>query len=56
MHATTAESLEADLREYRASQVSQSLQKISAGISLVVLALGFSLIGLLSLMHGPIAG
>ena len=56
MHATTAEPLEADLREYRASQVSQSLQKISAGVSLVVLALGFSFIGLLSLIHGPIAG
>ena len=56
MHATTLESLEADLREYRASEVSRSLQKISAGISLVVLALGFSFIGLLSLIHGPIAG
>ena len=56
MHATTVESLEADLREYRASQVSRLLQKISAGISLVVLALGFSFIGLLSLIHGPIAG
>jgi hypothetical protein len=56
MHATTVESLEADFRNYRASQISQSVQKISAGISLVVLALGFSLIGLLSLILGPIAG
>ena len=56
MHATTIESLEAELREYRTSQASRSVQKISAGISLVILALGFSLIGLLSLTHGPLAG
>lgn len=56
MHASTIESLEAELREYRTSQASRSVQKISAGISLVILALGFSLIGLLSLTHGPLAG
>jgi hypothetical protein len=56
MHASTIESLESESREYRMSQASQSVQKISAGISLVILALGFSLIGLLSLTHGPLAG
>jgi|HubBroStandDraft_6_1064221.scaffolds.fasta_scaffold492815_1 hypothetical protein len=56
MHATTIESLEAELSEYGTSQASRSFQKISAGISLVILALGFSLIGLLSLTHGPLAG
>jgi hypothetical protein len=54
--ATTIEALEEDLREYTASQASHSVQKVSAGISLVILALGFSLIGLLSLTHGPLAG
>jgi hypothetical protein len=56
MHATTIESLEAGLREYNTSEASRSVQKISAGISLVILALGFSLIGLLSLIHGPLSG
>jgi hypothetical protein len=56
MQATTIESLEAELSEYATSQASRSFQKISAGISLVILALGFSLIGLLSLTHGPLAG
>jgi hypothetical protein len=56
MQATTIESLETAFREYISSQASRSAQKISAGISLVILALGFSLIGLLSLMHGPLAG
>ena len=56
MHATTVKSLETDLRVYRASEGLQSLQKISAGISLVVLALGFSFIGLRSLIHRPVAG
>jgi hypothetical protein len=56
MHATTVESLEAELRGFRTSQASRSVQKISAGISLVILALGFSLIGLLSLTRGPLAG
>ena len=56
MQVTTIESLRAELREYNTSQVSRSAQKISAGISLVILALGFSLIGLLSLTHGPLAG
>jgi len=55
MHATTIESLEADLNEYTTSQASRSVQKISAGISLVILALGFSVIGLLSLIQGPLA-
>ena len=45
-----------ELSEVRTSEASRSLQKISAGISLVILAQGFSLIGLLSLTHGPIAG
>jgi hypothetical protein len=53
---TTIEALEDDLNEYTASQASRLVQKISAGISLVILALGFSLIGLLSLTHGPLAG
>ena len=53
---TTIEALEDDLNEYTASQVSRLVQKISAGISLVILALGFSLIGLLSLTRGPLAG
>ncbi len=56
MHATTFESLEDDLNEYTTSQVSRPVQKISAGISLVILALGFSLIGLLSLTRGPLVG
>ena len=56
MHATTIESLEAELREYRTSQALRSVQKIAAGISLVILALGFSWIGLLSLTHGTLAG
>ena len=57
MHvATLIESLEEDLNEYTTSQVSGSVRRISAGISLVILALGFSLIGLLSLTHGPLAG
>jgi len=57
MHAaTTIEFLEDDLNEYTTSQAARSVQRISAGISLVILALGFSLIGLLSLTHGPLAG
>jgi hypothetical protein len=52
--ATTIEYLESDLNEYTTSQASRSLQKISASISLVILALGFSSIGLLSLTHGPL--
>ena len=57
MHvATIIESLEEDLNEYTTSQVSGSVRRISAGISLVILALGFSSIGLLSLTHGPLAG
>ena len=56
MQVTTIESLETELREYRTSQASRSAQKISASISLVILALGFSLIGLLSLTLGPLAG
>ena len=55
MHATTIESLEGELREYRRSQASRSVQKISGSISLIILALGFSLIGLLSLTHGSLA-
>ena len=57
MHvATTIETLETELRGYSTSQASRSAQKVSAGISLVILALGFSLIGFLSLTHGPLAG
>src|SRR5271165_1652129 len=56
MDANTIESLEAKLGRYSMSQASRSIQKISAGISLVILALGFSLIGFLSLAHGPLAG
>ena len=57
MHAaTTIEFLEDDLNEFTTSQASRSVRKISAGISLVILALGFSLIGLLSLTHGSLAG
>jgi len=57
MHAaTTIEFLEDDLNEYTTSQPARSAQRVSTGISLVILALGFSLIGLLSLTHGPLAG
>jgi hypothetical protein len=56
MNATTIACLETSSREYSMSKASRSVQKISAGISLVILALGFSLIGLLSLTHGPLAG
>jgi hypothetical protein len=55
MQATTIESLEAELREYRTSQALRSVQKIAAGISLVILPLGFPWIGLLSLTHGTLA-
>jgi hypothetical protein len=34
----------------------QYFQKISAGVSLVLLAIGFSAIGLLSIIHGPLSG
>src|SRR5215469_14625922 len=34
----------------------QYFQRISAGVSLVILAIGFSAIGLLSIIHGPLAG
>jgi hypothetical protein len=37
-------------------RTSQSFQKISAGISLFILALGFSSIGLMSLIHQPLSG
>jgi hypothetical protein len=57
MHAAaTIEFLEGDLNEHTTSQAAQSVQRVSAGISLVILALGFSLIGFLSLTHGPLAG
>jgi hypothetical protein len=56
MHAITIESLEAELREYRTSHALRSVQKIPAGISLVILAFGFFWIGLLSLTHGTLAG
>jgi hypothetical protein len=56
MHATAIESLQADLGEYNTFEASRPAQKISAGISLIILALGFSLIGFMSLVHGPLAG
>jgi hypothetical protein len=34
----------------------QDFQKISAGVSLFILALGFSSIGLMSLIHQPLSG
>jgi len=34
----------------------QYFQKISTGLSLAILAIGFSAIGLLSLIHGPLSG
>jgi hypothetical protein len=37
-------------------KTSQAFQKISAGISLFILALGFSSIGLTSLIHQPLSG
>jgi hypothetical protein len=37
-------------------KTSQDFQKISAGVSLVILALGFSSIGLMSLIHAPVPG
>ena len=36
--------------------IRQYFQKISAGVSLVILAIGFSAIGLLSIIHGPLSG
>jgi hypothetical protein len=33
-----------------------NFHKISAGVSLVILAIGFSAIGLLSIIHGPLSG
>jgi hypothetical protein len=35
---------------------SQDFQKLSAGVSLVILALGFLLIGLMSLIHTTASG
>jgi hypothetical protein len=37
-------------------KTSQAFQKISARISLFILALGFSSIGLMSLIHQPLSG
>ena len=37
-------------------KTSQDFQKISAGVSLFILALGFSSIGLLSLIHQSLSG
>jgi hypothetical protein len=34
----------------------QNFQKISVGVSLVILAIGFSVIGLLSIIHGSLSG
>jgi hypothetical protein len=35
--------------------IPQYFQKISTGLSLAILAIGFSAIGLLSLIHGPLS-
>jgi hypothetical protein len=37
-------------------KTTQHFQKISAGVSLFILALGFLLIGLVSLIHAPFSG
>ena len=37
-------------------KTAQHFQKISAGISLVLLGIGFSLIGLMSLIHPTLSG
>ena len=37
-------------------KTAQDFQRISAGVSLFILALGFSSIGLLSLIHQPLSG
>jgi hypothetical protein len=34
----------------------QYFQRISPGVSLLILAIGFSVIGLLSIIHGPLSG
>ena len=36
-------------------KTSQDFQKLSAGVSLFILALGFSSIGLMSLIHQPLS-
>ena len=35
---------------------SQQIQRISAGISLLILAIGFTLMGLMSILHRPLSG
>ena len=36
-------------------KTSQQIQKISAGLSLMILALGFTLIGFMSILHRPLS-
>jgi hypothetical protein len=37
-------------------KTSQQFQKTSAGVSLMILATGFSLMGLMSIIHQPLSG
>jgi hypothetical protein len=56
MNAIIIKSPEAGLSRSITCQVAPAAQKISTGVSLVTLALGFAGIGLLSLFHGPLSG
>jgi hypothetical protein len=56
MNDTIIKSPEAGLSRSVTCQVAPAAQKISTGLSLVTLALGFAGIGLLSLFHGPLSG
>jgi hypothetical protein len=56
MNATIVKSPEAGLSRSDPYQVTPAAQKISTGVSLVTLGLGFAGIGLLSLYHGPLSG
>ena len=55
MNATTIKPPEAGLSQSATYQVTPAAQKISIGVSLVTLGLGFAGIGLLSLYHGPLS-
>ena len=56
MNATTTKAPEAGLSQSVTYQVTPAIQKISTGVSLVILGSGFAGIGLLSLYHGPLSG
>src|SRR5450631_680900 len=56
MNATITNSREAGLSRSVTYQVTPAAQRISTGVSLVTLALGFAGIGLLSLYHRPLSG